>query len=149
MSDLRLVTSNMLLAMMMQQTLLQAQLIEAQQQIIELQNQLSEKQPITPKDEEAFWHVAANGLLSTEAAESNDVVTVKKFLDWNVDLAEKHVKPYVNPKVYGEVVNQMTRGLPERIAHLQTRRETHEKKSPKKKDPEGKRIIQLALLQDA
>jgi len=139
----------MLLGMMMQQALLQAQLIEAQQKIIELQHQLSEKQPTTLKDKEVFWHVASDGLLSKEAAESHDVATVKKFLDWNVDLAEKHVKPYVNPKVYGEVLNQMTRGLPERIASLQTRRDTHSKESPKKKAPEGKRIIQLALLQDA
>ncbi|MEO0599417.1 MAG: hypothetical protein AAF126_25115, partial [Chloroflexota bacterium] len=82
--------------------------------------------------------------------------TVRKFLDWNYEMAKKHVKPYVNPKVYGEVLNQMTRGLPEHLSKLQTHEEIKhglpiEKIQTKKetKTDTNERVVQLKLLQNA
>lgn len=148
MAHLQFVNSKTLLVFYAQQLALQAALIEMQQEVIRLQNKLDKMKPDTPLDEEVFWHVASGGGLSTEAANSKNVDEVQKFLDWNLGLAKKYVKPHVNPKVYGEVVNQMTRGLPERIAELKTRSEINQAKANKKSES-GDRIIQLALIQDA
>ncbi len=78
--------------------------------------------------------------MSNDAANSCDPAVLRKFRQWNVDFARKNIKPYVNPKVYGETVNQMTRGLNERIAELEARGQI-----------EGKRLTngQLKLLQES
>lgn len=115
----------MLQQMALQQQLIdtQQQLVESQKQVVALQKKLDRKKPKTPKDEDVFWHIASGGMLSTEAANSQDLITVRKFQEWNIKFAEKYIKPYVDPKVYSECVTQMTRGLPERAASLQTRNE--------------------------
>ncbi len=109
----------------LQQQLIETQqeLLKAQKQIIALQKQLNKRMPKDPKDKDIFWHLVSDGLLSTEAATSDDLLTLKQFYDWNVNFAKKHIRPYVNPKVYGECLNQMTRGLGERISALQTKEE--------------------------
>ena len=109
-------------ALLLQQIELQKQLIEAQQKVIELQAKIDEMTPKNAPDEELHWHIASGGMTSTAAAESENLETVKKFRDWNVSFAKKHIKPYVNPKVYGECLNQMTRGLSDRIAELETKK---------------------------
>lgn len=122
------VKSNAMSVLMLQQIALQRELIEMQRQLIAAQKEalalhkkLDKKTPENPDDSEVFWHIASGGILSTEAANSKDLALVRKFQEWNEAFAKKHVKPYVNPKVYNECLNQMTRGLPERIAALQTK----------------------------
>src|SRR5262249_44336392 len=117
-------------ALMLHQAVLQQQVIESQQQliaaqkqVIALQKKLQKKTPKNPRDAQVYWHIASGGIMSTEAANSKDLATVRKFQEWNENFAEKFVKPYVSPKVYAECVNQMTRGLPERIAGLETQKE--------------------------
>ncbi len=146
MSNLNYISKNALMRIFLYQMTLQAQLLEAQQEIIDLQKQLLALKPDTPDDKEVFWHVKSNGQLSIDAAESDRLEVVQAFLDWNISLANEHVKPYVNPKVYGEVLNQMTRGLPEKISDLKTEKEIKDFTSSSNN---GERIIQLALLQDA
>ena len=156
MTKIHYTSEQMLSAMYIQQMVLQAQLIEAQQKIIALQEEIATLKPDTPKDEDVFWHIHSGGIFSKDAAESEDYLLVKKFRDWNIDLAKKHVKPYVNPKVYGEVLNQMTRGLPEHLSKLQTREEIEHGRPIEKIQTEqdkqadtGERIVQLKLLQNA
>jgi hypothetical protein len=48
---------------------------------------------------------------------------LRRFRDWNGKFAQQFIKPYVNAKVYGECLNQMTRGLSERIAKQDTLKE--------------------------
>ena len=97
-------------------------------------------------------------MLSKEAARSDNLETVLRFRDWNIEFAKKYIKPYVNPKVYSECLNQMTRGLSERIAQLKTEREIAAAASPRPSrsqkqtsadEPAEKRVIQLSLIQDA
>jgi hypothetical protein len=84
----------------------------------------------------------SNGIMSEEAANSDDLRLVRKFYDWNMAFAKKHIKPYVNQQVYSETVNQMTRGLPKRMAELETksskrtveRDQAESKKTLKQKD---------------
>jgi hypothetical protein len=113
------------LVISLQQQLIETQqeLLKAQKQIISLQKKLDKKSPPNPKDKDVFWHLMSDGVLSTEAAKSDDLVTLKQFYDWNVKFARNHIRPYVNPKVYGECLNQMTRGLGERISALETQEE--------------------------
>lgn len=99
----------------------QQQLINAQREIISLQKKLDKQKPKKAKDAEVIWHIASGGVSSMSAATSNDLDTVRAFMAFNTSLAEKHIKPYVDPTVYMECHNQMTRGLPERMAALQTR----------------------------
>ncbi|NDJ62278.1 MAG: hypothetical protein GYB67_14215 [Chloroflexi bacterium] len=116
--------NNMLMGqLMMQQQLItmQQQLINSQQQVIELQRRIDAMTPKNAPDEELLWHLASGGIMSSEAANSLDPALVRKFQDWLVHFAEKHIKPYVNQKVYMECLSQMTRGLPERIAKLETK----------------------------
>lgn len=153
MAKIHYTSENMLAAMYMQQMMLQAQLIEAQQKIIALQEELDDRKPETPSDDEVFWHIHS-GTYSTDAATSQKLTLVQQFLDWNVALAENHLKPYVNPKVYSEVLNQMTRGLPEHLANLKTRAEIKhrrpvEKLTDQEKDDTEERVIQLPLLHNA
>lgn len=109
----------------LQQQLIETQqeLLKAQKQIIALQRKLDKKTPKTPKDTDVFWHLVSDGVLSTEAANSDDLLTLMQFYEWIVNFAKKHIRPYVNPKVYGECLNQMTRGLNLRIAMLETKEE--------------------------
>lgn len=113
--------TDLLFACLFYHTVLQQQLIEAQQKIIELHNRIDKMTPKHASDDEIIWHVASNGMMSDEAANSDDLATVKRFRDWNVSFAKKHIKPYVNPTVYGECLNQMTRGLATRIAELESK----------------------------
>ena len=98
-------------AMAVYQSGLQQQLLEAQQTIIELQRRIDKMTPKVLPDEDVFWHLASGGVMSDEASNSDDVAVVRKFKQWNMDFARKNIKPYVNPQVYSECVNQMTRGL--------------------------------------
>jgi len=108
---------------MLQQQLMnmQQQVIDMQQKVIALQQQIDEMRPKAVSEQDVFWHLTSNGVMSEDAAKSDDIHLVKKFQQWNVDFAKKHIKPYVNPQVYGEALNQMTRGLPTRIAELETK----------------------------
>lgn len=99
----------------------QQSLIDSQQQVIALKDRIEAMTPITPDDEDAFWHIHAD-MSSSETARSTDLATVRRFQTWLIHFAEQHLRPYVNPKVYGETLNQMTRGLPEHIAELETQR---------------------------
>lgn len=122
-----------LFALLFYQTMLQQQLIEAQQKIIELQKRLDDLTPKNVPDEDVFWHIASGGVMSEEAATSEDLALVLKFKKWNETFAEKHIKPYVNPLVYGECLNQMTRGLNARITELETKgRKPKESKTEKR-----------------
>lgn len=98
----------------------QQQLVTAQQRIIGLQQQIDEMRPKPISEQKEFWHLVS-GTMSEDAAKSDDIRLVRRFRDWNMDFAEKHVKPYVNQQVYSEVVNQMTRGLSKRIAELESK----------------------------
>ncbi len=101
----------------------QQELLKAQKEIISLQKKLNRTTPRNPKDKDVFWHLVSDGLLSTDAANSDDPMTLRQFYEWNVNFAKKHIRPYVSPKVYGECLNQMTRGLGDRIAALETQNE--------------------------
>lgn len=152
MSKLYHLKPEVIIAFLFYQTMLQQQLIEAQRQIIELQKRIDEMTPANPPDKEIFWHIHSGGMFSDEAAASDDVDVLQRFMDWNVSFAREHIKPYVNPKVYGECLNQMTRGLSERIASLQAQKPTTENLSgnlkvvTKKHKLSTKRQKQLPLL---
>ncbi|GEM_PF-1890134 len=105
--------------MLLRQSALQQQVIELQQQVIVLQRQVNAMTPKNAPDEKIFWHLASDGILSEEAAHSNDVQVLRRFQQWNTAFAKKFIKPYVNPKVFGECLNQMTRGLSTRIGELE------------------------------
>jgi multidrug efflux pump subunit AcrA (membrane-fusion protein) len=101
----------------------QKQALEAQKQALSLQKKLNKLTPKNPKDEDVFWHIASQGVRSLEAAQSDDLATVQRFGHWIDKFGEKYIKPHVSPKVYIECHNQMSRGLPERIAELRTKAE--------------------------
>jgi hypothetical protein len=111
----------MFTTMLMQQLMLQQQLIMMQQKVIELQQRVDDMTPKNSPDHEVFWHLASGGVMSDEVMQSDDLALVKKFQQWNIDFAKKHIKPYVSPKAYSECLNQMTRGLSDRIAELETK----------------------------
>ncbi len=120
--------SKMLSVFLLQQLALQQELIATQQQLIEaqqeniaLQRRIDKMTPKKPKDKDIFWHLVSDGISSTDAANSTDPITVRQFRDWNVNFAKKFIKPFVNDKVYGECLNQMTRGLAERMADLENK----------------------------
>ena len=98
---------------------LQAELIEAQRNVIKLQARIDEMTPKNVEDADVSWHIAT-GIMSDDAANSDDWRVVKRFQDWNIAFAKRYIKPYVNPRVFSEAVTQMTRGLPKRIAELET-----------------------------
>lgn len=129
MKNLHYITTKAIFSMILQQMTLQQQLIDAQQKIVELQKRIDDMTPKTPSDQEVFWHIASKGTLSLEAANSDDITTVRKFRDWNVEFAKRFVQPYVDPNVFSECVNQMTRGLSERIVQLEKKSETGTTKS--------------------
>jgi hypothetical protein len=124
----------MIYAWLFRQSALQQELIEAQQQIIELQKKIDKLTPKNPSDKQTYWHISS-GMLSDEAANSDDIVTVRKFQKWNINFAKKYIKPYVSPKVFAECLNQMTRGLPERIGELETKKALEEKFGKEDKNP--------------
>lgn len=137
--------------LLLQQIALQKQLIEAQQKIIALQEQVDRLTPKNAPDEEIHWHIASEGVSSVDAAASDDLQTVKRFRDWNVSFAKKFIKPYVNPKVYGECLNQMTRGLSTRIAELETRQQRQKViggvSNTSDTTEQPSKVIQLMLMQ--
>jgi hypothetical protein len=120
----------------LQQQLIETQqkLIATQKQVIKLQKRIDKLTPKNLKDEDIFWHIASGGIMSDEAANSSDITMLRGFESWLNNFAKKYIKPYVNPKVYSECVNQMTRGLPTRIADLQTRDDIR-RLDPNKKYP--------------
>lgn len=128
-TNLHYITTAVLLQWFIERITLQQELIETQQKVIALQQRIDEMTPKNAPDDEILWHIASGGIMSKEAAESSDVRVVKRFLKWNQDMAKKHIKPYVNPKVYMECLQQMTRGLPDRIAELESA--AHFKKAEK------------------
>jgi hypothetical protein len=135
---------------MLQQQLMavQQQLIETQQKVIALQQQIDDMRPKAISEKEEFWHLVSNGIMSDEAANSDDLRLVRKFRDWNMDFAKKHVKPYVNQQVYSEVVNQMTRGLSTRIAELETKssKRSHEREREQANSNKTIKLKQTAFL---
>jgi cell division protein FtsL len=143
MNNLHYITTKAWISILFQQMSLQQQLIETQQKVVELQARIDSLTPKNPPQEKAIWHLASGGKLSIDSAKSNNLREVKEFRDWNVRFAEQYIKPYVSPTVFSECVNQMTRGLPERIAELETKREFEVKK------PSEKPILQLPLMQNA
>jgi hypothetical protein len=144
MRNVQFITTQMLINLLLQQMVLMQKLSEAQEKIIHLQDYIADKTPETPADEDVFWHVYSKGIMSTEAAESSDVALLRRFLAWNLNFAEKYLQPYVDPLVYSEAVNQMTRGLPERIAELEGKKSSESHKA----DGEADNIIQLPLLRE-
>lgn len=157
MKTLRFMTTKALLAMDMHQMTVQQQLAEAQQQLVEaqqkiiaLQQQVLDMSPKNVPDEEVMWHIHSKGILSSQAANSDNLDEVRRFRDWNVKFAKKHIKPYVNPTVYSECLNQMTRGLAERIGDLTSERDMQAlSKPPKQKKAAKSDILQLPLIKDA
>jgi hypothetical protein len=178
MTNLRFTTTKAVVGMYMSQMVLQQQLAEAQQQlvaaqqkIIALQQQVLDMTPKNVPDEEIIWHIHAKGILSSQAANSDNPDEVRRFRDWNVQFAKKHIKPYVNPAVFNECLNQMTRGLAERIADLTSERDIQtlvnppiQQKNTTKSERDGQTlikpskrrkkttksdIIQLPLIKDA
>lgn len=131
------IKSEALIAFLFYQTSLQQQLIEAQQKVIELQQRIDSITPKAIVEKDEFWHIVSGGVMSEDAANSDDLETVKRFKTWNVKFAEKNIKPYVNPQVYNETLNQMTRGLPTRISQLET------KAAMEKRFGTASRIIQV------
>ncbi len=117
------VESARLIALQQELVETQRELLKTQKQVIALQKKLEKKMPKNPKDKDIFWHLASDGVRSIEAANSDDLLTLKQFYEWNLNFARKHIRPYVNPKVFGECLNQMTRGLGERISALETKQE--------------------------
>ena len=129
----------------MQQQMIETQqkMIDMQQKVITLQQQIDEMRPKAISEQEVFWHLASNGVMSEDAAKSEDIRLVRKFHQWNVDFAKKHIKPYVNPQVYGEALNQMTRGLPTRMAELETK---SSKRAPDREQAESKKTLKQKTL---
>ena len=130
MKNLYYMTGKMFMALLFRQMRMQQELNESQQIIIALQKRIDELTPKVVPDNEVIWHVASKGMLSKEAALSDDPKTVRAFQDWLVGFAKKYIKPYVNPKVYMEASQQMTRGLPERLAELETKKAIAGKMTP-------------------
>ena len=97
----------------------QCKLIETQQKVIELQEQVRAMTPTLP-DEDVQWHTYSGGLISEESAKSKDPEMVREFYNWILAFGKKYVQPFVSPKVYMEVMNQMTRGLTGRLAEIET-----------------------------
>lgn len=151
MRNLHYITTRALLSVFIQQMVLQQQLLEAQQQIIELQKRIDSLTPKNAPDAEIHWHIVSNGITSLDAANSEDLATLRKFLKWNLEFARKHIRPYVNPDVYGECVNQMTRGLAERIALLETKKESsklaEQVTKAQKTCSKQQQLAQLTLIQ--
>lgn len=132
MNNLHYMTSKTLVSWMLNQLTLQQQLVDtqaellaAQKQIIALQKRIDKMTPKNAPDKEVLWHVHS-GMFSKEAAGSDDLETVEGFLKWINGFSRKHLRPYIDPKVYMECLGQMTRGLPERIAELKTRQDIEE-----------------------
>ncbi len=137
MKDMHYISSAGMVTILLQQLAMQQQLIETQQKLIEVQKQnaalerkINSLTPKTPKDASVFWHLNSDGVSSEEAARSNDLITVTQFYEWVRNFGKKYIRPYVNPKVYTECMNQMTRGL----AHHMTVLEVTQMISP----PSGK-----------
>lgn len=159
MKNLHFITTKAVLGLYMNQIALQQQLaeaqrqlVEAQQKIIALQQQVIDMTPKNAPDEDIKWHIYSRGVMSSEAANSDDLEQVQRFSEWITDFAKKHIKPYVNPAVYGECHNQMTRGLAERLAELTTARDMQKIQarltSPKSKKTTKPDILQLPLIKE-
>jgi hypothetical protein len=158
MKNLRWMTTQAVLALYINQMVLQQQLADAQQQLVEaqqkiiaLQQQVLDMTPKNAPDEDIHWHIYSKGVMSSQAANSDNLDEVRRFRDWNVQFAKKYIKPYVNPTVFSECLNQMTRGLAERIADLTSDHEMQALiKPPKRKKKSTKSdILQLPLIKDA
>lgn len=113
--------SEALIALLFHQATLQQQLIESQQKIIELHQRIDQMTPKSVDEKEVHWHLASGGIMSEEAAASDDLTVVRRFKDWNIEFAKKYIKPHVTQQVFSETLNQMTRGLTTHIAELETK----------------------------
>ena len=118
MKNVMQVNVDAMIAFCFHQILWQQQLVEAQRKVIELQARIDAMTPKNAPWSEILWHVAS-GMYSLDAATSNDLATVIRFRDWLNEFAKAHIKPYVNPTVFGECLTQMTRGLSDQIAKLE------------------------------
>lgn len=152
MKNLHFITTKAVLSMYASQMALQQQLVEAQQKIIALQQQVLDMTPKNAPDDELHWHIHSKGILSSEAANSDDLELVQRFSDWIDTFARKYIKPYVNPTVYGECHNQMNRGLAQRLAELTTKRDMQKIQAmlnpPKPKKTTKPDILQLPLIKE-
>lgn len=105
---------------------LSAKYTDALERLVQAYKQLEAVKPVIPADKDCFWHVAT-GTLSIDAANSDDLELLLTFQRWLNDFAYTYIKPYVASNVYAEILNQMSRGLPERIALLKTQKEIEHK----------------------
>lgn len=128
MANIHYMTTAALLHWMMTRMTLQAEVMRLQEEVIALQRRIDEMTPKLVDSKEVLWHVAT-GMQAKDAAVSEDPAVVERLLKWNQAFAAKHIKPYVNPKVYMECLHQMTRGLPERVVHLKANREKPKKEA--------------------
>lgn len=115
-------TKDMLLGYLLNQTTLQQALLEKQQEIIRLHETIRKLTP-PPPDEDVNWHRVSGGVTSEETLKTDDLEQIKQFYEWLQAFGEKYIKPYVHLRVYAEIMAQMTRGLPSKIAGLEVQAE--------------------------
>lgn len=94
-------------------------LIQTQQQLIEAQEKLLALQPNLP-DEDVHWHKVSHGKIGDDVIESDDLALVQEFRQWIFDFGDKYLRPYVHPQVYAETISHMSRGIPAKLAELET-----------------------------
>jgi len=156
--------TGLLLGMLIQQQeviQLQQELLESQKEIIKLKDELTEKLPKEP-EKNMRWHISS-GMTSEDVMNSDDKRIIEAYKNWIVEFAKKYLKPYVHRDVYSEATSPMLRGIPTRLARMDTDEffsalpsiknvvefpETKEK--PSKNDiaeTEEKDVKQLPLLQ--
>lgn len=128
MANIHYITTGVLLKWMRTQLAMQVEMVRLQEEVIALQKRIDEMTPKMVDSKDVLWHVAT-GTQAKDAAASEDPAVVERLLKWNEAFAVKHIKPYVNPKVFMECLHQMTRGLPERVVHLKEKREQSKKET--------------------
>lgn len=111
--------TGLLLGMLLNQNALQQQLIEVQQENIRLRKQIEEQTPRTPPVEEIRWHMVSKGASIDDALSSEDVAVVRMFYEWLLGFGNKHLKPYLNYRVYSELMNLLTHSATRRLADLE------------------------------
>lgn len=111
--------SGLLLGLLLSQNIMQQQLIEVQQENIKLRKQIDEQTPKTPPVEEIRWHMASKGESIEDTLTSTDIETIRTFYEWLIQFGNKHLKPYLNYRVYSEVMNLLTHAATQRLAELE------------------------------
>ncbi len=107
------------------------QLLEAQQEIIRLQRELLTLKAPQP-DDDVHWHLTSGGELAEAILAGDDLEKLQKLRDWVFSFGKKYIKPYVHPEAYAEVIAHMMRGIPERLAELETLAEIADQRSKTK-----------------